>query len=319
MSDMKFLERALDGTNQVWRYVLVIVGGFLGGQMLGMIPLMIVMGAKTIVEGGAEGLNASNAADLTGLGISHNLGLFLMLLPSVASLFLIIFLIRWLHGRRFTETVNGRGKVRWERVASGAIVWGIVGLISFGLGYWMNPGDFIFQFDAKKFGVLVVISLVMLPLQTTSEELLFRGYLAQGVAAWTRRRWMAIVVPAVVFGLMHCVNPEVKAFGFWEMMANYILLGLVFGLVAVMDDGIELAIGMHAVNNILACLTATHPAMALQTDALFVVEPGDAMDSFMEMLVTSILVVSYFASKYRWDFKILGKRIESNIDFGRNK
>jgi membrane protease YdiL (CAAX protease family) len=306
---MKFLESVRKGPNQVWRYLIVILGGFMGGQMLGVIPFVMVMGVKTTANGGAGALNSSHAMDMTSLGISHNLGLFLMLLPFVVSLFLMIYLIRWLHGRTFAETVNGTRKIRWKRVASGAIVWGILMLASFGLSYWIEPENYIFQLDWEKFAILTVIALALIPLQTTCEEVLFRGYLTQGVAGWSRSRWAAILIPGLLFGLMHCFNPEVKEFGFWQTMPSYVLLGVLFGLIVVMDDGIELVIGIHAVNNVFTCLTTTHPASALQTDALFMVRSVDPMDGLYELIVISIVIVAYFATKYKWNFNILRQKV----------
>jgi membrane protease YdiL (CAAX protease family) len=290
---MRFLERAQEGPNQFWRYLLVLLGGFVGGQLLGAIPFVVVY-------------------NIEGIQVSNNLNLILMLMPFVVTLFLMIYLIRMLHGRTFAETVNGTRKIRWERVASGAIVWGIISVASFALSYFIDPMNYVFQPDWGRFAILAVIAVAFLPLQTTCEELLFRGYLTQGIAGWTRSRWAAILIPGLLFGLMHCVNPEVKEYGFWQTMPSYVLLGVVFGLVAVMDDGIELVIGIHAVNNIFACLVATHSSAALQTDALFRVLSVDPMDGLFELIVTSILMVSYFAAKYRWDFSILRRKKETN-------
>ena len=106
----------------------------------------------------------------------------------------------------------------------------------------------------------------MIPIQAASEEFFFRGYLAQGVASWTHSRWWTLVVPSVLFGLMHTANPEVTEYGFWVMMPQYILLGAMFGLAALLDDGIEVAMGAHAVNNLLGAVLTTYKGAALQTD-----------------------------------------------------
>ena len=74
---------------------------------------------------------------------------------------------------------------------------------------------------------------------------------------------------SVLFGLMHSLNPEVKEFGFLTMMPQYILFGLIFGIITIMDDGIEAAMGAHAANNIFLCIMVTNKASALQTPALY--------------------------------------------------
>jgi len=307
---MNFIERAFDHQNQWWKYLIIIIAGFFGGQLLGVIPLVVVMISKAIASGGAIAFNTENMADLTVFGISKNAGLLLLLLPFVVSLIITVWLIKVLHKRTFKETVNGTNKLRFGRIGVGFGVWvALIAVYSIG-DYLINPDNFVLQFDVAKFIPLLLISFLIIPLQTTSEEILLRGYLTQGIAALTRSRLLAIILPGVIFGLLHSFNPEVKEFGFAIAMSQYITFGLLFGLVAVMDDGIELAIGMHAANNIFMSLFVTSKSSVLQTDAVFEQLNLNPMKDALSLIVVSIIAVVYFAYKYKWDFRILTKKIE---------
>jgi membrane protease YdiL (CAAX protease family) len=309
---MKFLERSFDQQNQFWKYVLVFLGAFLGGQILGSLPLVGVIIAKTISNGGAIAMNPDNFADFTVFGISKNLSLFLMILPFVATLILTIVLVKALHKRTFSETVNGRKKIRINRCLTGAAVWGILMAVYLLIDYLINPGNYVLQFDFLKFIPLLLISLMLIPVQTTSEELLFRGYLAQGVAGWTKSRWLAILIPGLLFGLIHAANPEVKEYGFWLAMPQYIFFGLSFGLVAVLDDGIELPMGMHAANNVFLSLFTTTKASAIQTDAVFEQQNINPGKETIVLIIIGIIAIAYFAVKYKWNFNILNKKVASS-------
>ncbi|MDR2682286.1 MAG: CPBP family intramembrane metalloprotease [Dysgonamonadaceae bacterium] len=311
---MKFLERALDGQNQFWKYLIVILGGFLGGQMIGSIPMVVAIIGKIVVNPGAINLDSVNATDLTVFGFSKNLTLFFMMFSTVVSLFLTIYLIKILHKRTFAESVNGRRKIRFGRVGHGAIVWTLLMLLYLIIDYCLTPGNYVLQLDWGKFIVLSLLSLCLIPLQTTSEELLFRGYLAQGVAAGTKNRWLAVLIPGLLFGLMHIANPEVKEFGFWLAMPQYVFFGLLFGLVAVLDDGIELAMGMHAANNVFLSIFTTHAASAFQTDALFEIQTIDPLKELIVLVVSGLLVLAYFAVRYQWNFKILNQKIQMSSE-----
>jgi membrane protease YdiL (CAAX protease family) len=205
--------------------------------------------------------------------------------------------------------------VRWRRVCNGALVWLIlmaVYLIADGV---LFPQNYALQFDLPKFIILCVISLILIPLQTTSEELMFRGYLAQGVAGWTKSRIWAIVIPGVVFGLMHSFNPEVAEYGFLAAMPQYIFFGLVFGVVAVLDDGIELPIGMHAVNNVFLSIFVTNKASALQTDAIFEQLNVNIIKENISLFAIGIIAIVYFSIKYKWNWQILTKNLkQENIE-----
>jgi membrane protease YdiL (CAAX protease family) len=309
---MKFLERSFDQQNQFWKYVLVFLGAFIGGQILGAIPLYCVIVAKMISSGGAIAFNPNNMMDFTVFGISKNLGVFLMMLPFVATLILTIVLIKVLQKRTFSETVNGRKKIRINRCLTGAAVWGILLAIYLLGDYLINPGNYVLQFDLVKFIPLLFISVLLIPLQTTSEELLFRGYLAQGVAGWTKSRWLAILIPSLLFGLIHSFNPEVKEFGFWTAMPQYIFFGLSFGLIAVLDDGIELPIGMHAANNVFSSLFITFKSSALQTNAVFEQQNINPGKETIVLIITGMIAIAYFAVKYKWNFNILNKKVASS-------
>jgi membrane protease YdiL (CAAX protease family) len=253
----------------------------------------------------------SNPTDLVNaLGIPLNVQLIIALIPFAVGLITIALLVRGMHKRTFSETVNGRAKIRWNRVFTGFAVWFLLMLVFLAISYIVDPANLRIQFDARQFIPLLVIALLLIPFQTTFEEYVFRGYLAQGIAAWTKNRWAVILIPGILFGLMHYSNPEVKEFGFWLSMPQYIMWGIIFGLIAVLDDGIELPIGIHAANNIFACLFVTHKASALQTPAIFEQLKVDPLSDMLGLLIAGALTVFIFSRKYKWDFRILNRKME---------
>ena len=306
---MNFLERALDKTNHFGKLVLVGIIFFVG-NVIGSIPLFVVAVIKGIEKGEDAIYKFSETLDFTVLGISQNLGLLLMLLPLAVALFACILFVKILHKRTFSETVNGTKKVRWNHVFMGFGIWFLLASIYLLISYFINPNNFTFQFDMATFLPLLLISVLLIPLQTTCEEFLFRGYLTQTVAAWTKSRWWAIIIPGILFGFMHIRNPEILEYGLLETMPQYIIFGLIFGLVAVMDDGIELSMGMHAANNLFACLFLTFDASALSTPALFhQVEVFPIVDTIV-LSAMGIVAIVFFARKYKWDFRIMNKKVE---------
>jgi len=306
---MKFLEQSLDRQNQFWKYVIVFLTALIGGQFLGAIPLIGVIIYKTIASGGHIALNPKNIMDFTVFGISKNWGFFLTMLVPVVTLLLAIVLIKGLHKRSFTETVNGTKKIRINRILTGAAVWGILMAVYLLGDFFINPGTYQLQFNLSAFISLFLITVILVPIQTTSEEFLFRGYLAQGVAGWTKSRWLAVLIPGVLFGLMHSFNPEVKEFGFLISMTQYIFYGLIFGLITVLDDGIELSVGMHAANNVFLSLFVTSSSSVLQTDAVFNQLRTIPAKETISLIIIGLIALAFFAWKYKWNFKILNHKI----------
>jgi len=306
---MYFLENVLGKDNSIWKYVVTFIVAFLAANFIGGIPLLIVIFMQFFKGGGEISTEAIRSLDASAMGISENLMLFLMLIPFIVGLFTVILLVKHLHQRSFSETINGTSKIRWNRIFWGFGVWLILMFIYLAAQYFIEPENFTVQFDVKTFLPLIFIALIFIPLQTTFEELLFRGYLAQGIGAWTKSRWLVVFIPAILFGLMHSANPEVETYGFFATMPQYIVFGLIFGLASVLDDGIELAIGMHAANNIFACLFVTFDASALKTPAIFHQQTLNIPMETIGLLLIGLLALFFFAQKYKWNFAIMNKKL----------
>jgi membrane protease YdiL (CAAX protease family) len=252
----------------------------------------------------SEGIDA-----LYDSGLSENVVLLILLVPFAVGLLTTWALIKKMHQRTFAETVNGRTAIRWNHVFVGFGIWFALMTASLLVNYIVSPNNFVLRFDADKFIPLLIISLLFIPLQTTCEEYIFRGYIAQNIGAWTKNCWLVVVIPALLFGLLHYENTEVKEYGIWVTMPAYIIFGLFFGLVAVLDDGIELPIGIHAANNLFACLFVTHKTSSLRTSAVLEQITKFPLADTIELLVAILLALTFFYGCYKWDFGVMNRRI----------
>jgi membrane protease YdiL (CAAX protease family) len=308
---MHYLENVLGKDNSFWKYIIVIVLTFIAMQLIGGLFALIVIIAYVFSNRNGEIAPEmfSNVKNIYDMGLPENLVLILMLFPFAVGLLTSWMLIKGMHKRSFSETVNGREYIRWNHVFVGFGVWFLLMTVFLAISCIINPDNFTLQFDSGKFIPLLVISLLFIPLQTTFEEYIFRGYIAQGLAAWTKNRWLTVCIPGLLFGLMHYANTEVSEHGFWVAMPQYIIFGLSFGLIAVLDDGIELPIGMHAANNMFACLFVTNSASSLRTPAILNQMTVFHLAETIGLLVAISLAVLFFYQKYKWDFGVLNKKI----------
>ena len=90
-----------------------------------------------------------------------------------------------------------------------------------------------------------MVGVVAVAAVAFGEEASYRGYpiknLAEGVA---RARWgmvIAVVIPAVYFGLAHATNPNTT----WLTVFNIVIFGLLFGTGYVLTGELALPIGLH--------------------------------------------------------------------------
>ncbi len=305
---MNFIQQAYKGRNDWVYYLAGILLVIFGWQFIGIIPLSVVAALHSADF--AEFSHAANDSFMS-LGINKNLFLFLMISMFAIGLLFLFITIKYIHKRAVKTVITSRERVDWNRFWFGFITWGSVAVSITLLGIFLAPGNYTWNFKPLPFFTLVAISFLFLPLQTSFEELLFRGYFMQGIGTWFKNRWMPLIITSVAFGLLHGANPEVEKLGYISMVF-YIGTGFFFGITTLMDEGTELALGLHAVNNIIAAFLVTTDWMVFQTDALFIdtSEPSVDSEMFLSVFVFYPLLLFLFSKKYgwiNWKGKLIGR------------
>lgn len=302
---MNHLECVTPKRNKWYWYLLVLFVCFIAANTVGSVPIVLLM--IYAIKNGTD-LSVLTTLNFGAVGIDKNLIFAAMLFAFVTMLIAAVFFIKLIHGRLWKQVINGTNRVRWSKFFFGFFIWGVISLILFGISYYMNPDVVQLRFQPLNFFILLIIALIFIPLQSTAEEFLFRGYITQGIASWTKSRWWALIIPSVLFGLLHSANPEVVEYGFGIMMAQYIYMGFMFGLMTILDDGIELAMGVHTVNNLLGSVFVTYKASALQTYALFEITEMNPQEELVPFIISGGVLLAVFAVKYKWNFSILNRK-----------
>lgn len=298
-----YLEAGKRGLNDAWRYILGVVIVFCG-YFIGQIPLIVVPFIKmqNDVSIGSDALEEfEKTMDFSIFGIDKNVGFILLILMFVFALIALYIVVTQLHKKEFRDLIAPNRPIDYRKIAFGFILWLGLSIAGELVSYFMHPETYTFSFDIASFIPLLLISVFILPIQTSFEEFFFRGYLMQGFSNAAAYRWTPIVLSSIAFGLMHSLNPEVAKFGFLTMQTYYVMAGIFLAVVTVMDDGLELALGIHAATNITGALFFTYDGSVLQTDTLF--KTSHINPELMTIaLFVAILIFYFIASKvYRWN------------------
>jgi len=311
---MNYIQQAYKGNNQWYHWIFTLILVFFGWQIIGVFPLTGVAISYSLDMN--EFANAAQNNFMT-LGIDKNLFLFLIIISFISGLLTLILGVKYIHRRTFKSLVTSRNLIDWKRFWFAFFTWGIIAVILTIVGIFMSPENYIWNFKPIPFFTLLAVSFLFLPFQTTFEELLFRGYLMQGIGTVVKNRWFPLIFTSVCFGLLHGANPEVEKLGAISMVF-YIGTGFFYGIITLMDEGTELALGLHAINNIIAAFFVTTNWTVFQTDALYVdiSEPSVGFEMFFPVLILYPFLLYVFSSKYGWNNwleKLTGK-IEAPLD-----
>ena len=255
---MDYLALAQQGKNQWWRYILGFFLILLAWQGIGLMPLFAIGYWAEVDDDAATRFNWDT---FLVEGISPALTFVDMMAMFIFLVIGVWLVVRFLHKRPFLSLITPLQRISWMRVLQGAVVFAAIYLSVTVLGEWLLPtpaGEVEYVFDAQAFLLFLPLALVLIPIQTSAEELLFRGYVLQGLGL-VLHRWAAVLVSALLFALPHLLNPEVYGANLWIAVLPYLTTGLLLALVTVRDGTLELAMGVHAINNILAFLFVTTP------------------------------------------------------------
>ncbi len=318
-----FLAQAFNAKHDFWRY---LVGSLIifAASLLGQMPLVIAMIYKIWKDGG----------DFTQLDetamysmFDSNLFLFLILISFVFGFIGLFLAVKYLHAQTMKAIATARPNLDWKRIWFAFVFWGFVssGLVLLDY-FYLNPEGYVFNFELERFLILCVIAIILVPIQTSLEEYVFRGYLMQGFGMLAKNRWFPLLMTSLIFGLLHIANPEVGKLGY-GLMVYYIGTGLFLGIITLMDDGLELALGFHAANNLFTALLVTADWTAFQTHSILkdIAEPEMSfIDIVLPVFIIFPILLLIFAKVYKWnnwkeklfgkiheppteDYKIIGK------------
>ena len=282
------------------RFGKYIVGSILViiASTAGQFPWIIAMGVKSFIE--KEEFPKDQNTMMTYL--DSNLTLFLMLISSVFALLGLYLVVKHLHKQKFIEVATSRKKMDWSRFFFSFGLWAVITIVVTITTYYASPENYEINFQPVQFAVLAIIAIALIPIQTSTEEYVFRGYLMQGFALLAKNKWFPLMMTSLIFGLLHIVNPEVEKMGY-IILVYYIGTGLFLGILALMDEGIELSLGFHAANNLVGALLVTSDWTVFQTHSILKdhSEPTAGFDVLLPVFVIFPILLFIFSKKYKWN------------------
>jgi membrane protease YdiL (CAAX protease family) len=192
------------------------------------------------------------------------------------------------HGMRIGWSSSVLARFRWRLVPPYVLM--ALGTIGAGIGLSELAGVALgveqVTGPVSSFGLLLLVVVLTTPLQSAAEEYLFRGYLSQAIAGWVRSPVagpvIAGVVTAALFSAAHLPG-DVPTF------LDRFAFGLAASAVVWLTGGLEAAIVLHAVNNVLVFVLAGTLGVGVATEQL----PGGTGVLFL--LVSLLSMAGYVA------------------------
>lgn len=292
---MNYIQQAYKSKLELWKYLVYggLFFGFMGLNFIGLIILENLDPNFDIEQLMKDQIAAKGASRF----LIENL------VPFAIGLATLLVWVKFIHKQTITALTTSRPKIDWKRIFFAFFLWGFITVFFLVLDYKMSPENYQWNFKLVPFLILCVIAVIMVPLQTSFEEYLFRGYLMQGIGVLAKNKWLPLLITSLVFGLLHIANPEVEKLGY-VIMIYYIGTGLFLGIVTLMDEGMEIALGFHAANNLFTALLLTADWTAFQTHSILkdMSDPSEMglAEIFVPVFVIFPILLFILSRKYKW-------------------
>jgi uncharacterized protein len=288
--NQSFLNAARLGKNDWWRYLISTILIIFSFAIIGSIILFVIF---------LLSLDLSNR-DLEAVNLTTELDRFIQSsslsayaavnMSALCGAIGLLLTIRFIHKRKLASLVRFDLKVRWKRMlAAFGVWWGMISILS-AIDLWLHPSNYRFFPPSSSWLLFLLLASILTPIQTSFEELLFRGYCLQGMSLKISSKFMLVAANGILFMLPHLANPEMARGGM--MFLYYLAFGVFATVLTIQDDGLELALGLHAANNLQQVLFFNSADSVLPGPSLWVAKVPN--EPIVDIVFTLVLLGIFY-------------------------
>jgi membrane protease YdiL (CAAX protease family) len=169
-----------------------------------------------------------------------------------------------------------------------------ISLLFLSLSYCINPTSLLpYRAPLHKRLIFILLALVITPIQTSSEEVLLRILPVRILQPDTlRSSWPVSIISALLFVLPHLSNRELSAGNSaLVVVLYYALFALVITMCSLRLGGFELALGVHAANNLFVAIFVNYSGSSLPSTPLWTsLRPVGTIRDLLQLGITLLAI-----------------------------
>ena len=243
-----------------------------------------------IVEGGKSNKTYSDFKDKVSMNITPNLDFLLSHIIYLFGILGIYLSIRFIHKRSIKSLITSKNKINWRKIIWGFSVFASLLVITQLVDFLLNPSDYQWNnVKLTQYIPLLLITLFLVPIQTTTEEIFFRGLLMQWLGKIIINPFILALIVGIIFAACHFTNPEMNQAAILVGL-DYILVGFFLTFISVKTKSLEFTIGAHAANNMFLSLFVVSDNSALGSiPSLFKLVKDEPLATLIWSIITFII------------------------------
>jgi membrane protease YdiL (CAAX protease family) len=228
--------------------------------------------------------------------------------------FIPIFAAFWVvqkywHKRSWHDLMTGAKAFRWKLLlTSGVLYIAITGSVTAAsLLFFAEEGDVTWVYNGATYWWFLLITLLFVPLQSASEEIMLRGYANQWFARYIPSRWVVYFITSALFASLHLANPEAADGDLGPYMLAIFSLGFVACVLTHYTNGLEAAMGLHIFNNLFVFTVISFDVS--ETPSTYLFSLGEIEFGYSDVALEVIIQLVFIAALLKL-FKGMRSEIE---------
>ncbi|QKC99382.1 CPBP family intramembrane glutamic endopeptidase [Mesorhizobium sp. NZP2298] len=196
--------------------------------------------------------------------------------------------MRWVHGEPLSALLGVSRRVSWPDFLKGLLAVLITSALSEILLYLLQPEIARGMISLSSWLLFLIPIVALTLLQTSSEEVLFRGYLLRGLANRFRSPLIWALLPGLLFTSLHWSSASSLAINAC-VLVSIAAFALLLTLVVYVTGNLGAALGAHLGNNLTGFLLISHQE-SYNSFALFTARPLEGPGWMMSDAILIALV-----------------------------
>lgn len=173
----------------------------------------------------------------------NNLGIFPQFICGVIGL---IVAMKYIHKRKFLTLITVNSKLKLSNIVKSTIVYFILRMIVDLTYSYVNDNPIHFECNLSEYLLFFFVTIFFTAIQICFDEFFNRGFLFQNLVFYFRYPVIALFLTSFIFASAHLQSLEYFIF--------YFFTALLFCLITILSNSLELAIGIHFMHNIFSSI-----------------------------------------------------------------
>lgn len=208
-------------------------------------------------------------------------------------------IVYFYHKLTFKQMITSRSKIDFKRISLGFSLWFTILIVPLVVSRFTHTDMLIKSGNFSDMLPFLLLSLILTPIQTTIEELIFRSYLIKGMKSINRKFLFPLLGSSFLFAFLHMWNPEIDG-KYVQFFMIFFDMALLLGFLTIKYKGIEYSLGIHFANNFFTINILNYKNSPLPSSSLYFADelsPEELLLSFIISGVIFLIVITIIERK----------------------